>query len=462
MKRTNVGCSLIFLAIIVLGVPAFFFAQRAGNAAQTAAASSDLEYYVVQQGDVEVAVSGIGRVESDQRANLSFSGAGTVAEILVTPGTAVSAGTVLARLDNDAQRIAVDQATLAAEAARVRLQDILAGPDAGQIAVAQANVDAARGAYNASFQNASADDIRAAELAYEQALARLAAAEEARRTAPGGQPEQSYQLLEAAIGEASFNAEIARLQVEQVRTGSGAQQGSAFARLEQAQAELEQLMAGPQQAQIDSANIAIAQAEAALERAQSALDDTLLTAPFDGVIGSISIEVGALVTPTLPVGEIYDVEPLRVEVKVDEIDVREISEGMSATVTFDALENVLLPVTIEQIALVGVSENGIISYPVTLRLESADPRVRVGMTAEASFVVEAVRGVLIVPNQYVRLDRQDNRAFVEIVNAQGALEEIEVTLGLQGDDFSEVTAGLTLGDALAVDLGGDDINAFGG
>jgi HlyD family secretion protein len=200
-----------------------------------------------------------------------------------------------------------------------------------------------------------------------------------------------------------------------------------------------------------------------LARAQLAFDDTFLLAPFDGVIGTLSIEVGAVVSQALPVGEILDVSPLRIEADVDEIDVRQIVEQMPASVTLDALDDVVFVATLEQIAVVGVNNAGIINYPVTIRLEeSPDMRVRAGMTAEASMVVESRRGVLIVPNGYVRLDRQDDRAFVNVVTPEGTLQEIEITLGLQGDDASEVVAGLRAGDVIAVDLGGDIIPAFGG
>ncbi|MDX2137192.1 MAG: efflux RND transporter periplasmic adaptor subunit [Chloroflexota bacterium] len=453
---------MIFLALVVLGGPALFFAARAGQAELAAAQNGTLDFYTVTTGDVEVAISAIGRVQADQTANLTFTSAGRVAEVFVQEGAAVTSGQPIARLENTAQQNALDQANLALELARVRKEDLLAGPDAGQIAVAEAQIDAAIGAYQSLQQRAAPEDLEAARLRVQQAEAALAAAQEARATAPGGQSSEAYALLDARIGEAAFNLDIARLQLEQLQTGNSAQLGAAWARVEQAEAELERLLAGATPAQIDQADAAIAQAEAGVRRAQEALNDTLLTAPFDGVISALSLEVGAIATPALPVGTLQDADPLRIEVDVDEIDVREISEGMNATITFDALDDVSVNAVIERIAVVGVNRNGIINYPVTLRLEGADERVRVGMTAEASVVVEAQRGVLLVPNEYIRLDRQDRVAFVNIVNAEGTLEEIAITLGLQGDDASEVTDGLRAGDVLAVDLGGDAIPAFGG
>jgi HlyD family secretion protein len=121
-----------------------------------------------------------------------------------------------------------------------------------------------------------------------------------------------------------------------------------------------------------------------------------------------------------------------------------------------------LPATIETIALVGTNDNGIINYDVQVRLDANDPRVRSGMTAEASVIVNQKANVLSVPNEYIRLDRLHDKAYVNRVDKNGHLQEVEVTLGLQGDDVSEVLAGIQQGDVLAVSLGGDRLAIFGG
>ncbi len=462
LKRP-VGCSLLLLAVLMLGVPVLVFASRQNQAASEAAQHANIDLHTVTTGNVTVAVTALGQVDADVSANLSVASAGRVAEVLAQPGDIVREGDVIAHLENDTQQIGVEQARLGLEMAQVRRDDLLAGPDSGQIAVAQANIDAARGSYRSAAGAVNPDDLRAAELGYQQALAAVENAQHARATAPGGQPEERYALLDAQVGAASFQAEIARLRVESLRRGGGAQAGAAAARVDQAEAELERLLAGPAQSQIDSADAAIAQASAALDRAQTAPDNTLVTAPIEGVITALNLEVGQLIAPGVPVGTITDVTPLRVLVNVDEIDVRQLHEGMAASITFDALENVTVPATVERIALVGVEQGGIVSYPVTLRLdEGVDSRIRVGMTADASLITDTRTGVLFVPNRYIRLDRQRGTAFVNVVNAAGELEEIEITLGLQGDDVSEVVAGLQAGAVIAVELGGDSLAIFGG
>jgi HlyD family secretion protein len=139
-------------------------------------------------------------------------------------------------------------------------------------------------------------------------------------------------------------------------------------------------------------------------------------------------------------------------VQVDEIDIRQVTQGMPARVQLDALPGLELPATLQEIALLGESQAGIVSYDAEVRLDGTDPNVRVGMTAEAQVVVDERRDVLIVPNLYIRLDRQRDKAFVNTLAEDGTLQEIEIVLGLRGQDSSEVASGLSEGDVIAINL----------
>jgi HlyD family secretion protein len=457
----SVRRSLFVMMLVFLLLPAAVFYSRA-NPGETQNPTAQLQQYVVTRGDVTVNVTAIGRIEADQVASLSFTGAGQIAELAFEAGDYVLAGEVLAQQENSAQQNAVQQAQLALRMAELQKQKLLAGPDEGQIRIAQANLRAAQSAAAAIANAVSPEEIRALELAYQQAQEAWNAATQARATAPGGQPEEAYLLLDARVGQASFNAEIARLQLEAARTGSPAATGAAYARVAQAQRELERLQAGPVQAEIDRADATIAQRRLELEAAERALERTILTAPFDGYVSAVNTEIGAVTLPGVAVLEVTDLTPLWLTVQVDEIDIRQVREGMPATVRLDALPGVELDATLERIDLVATNNAGIVSYDVLVRLDETEPRVRVGMTAEAAVVVESREDVLVVPNQYIRLDRGRNRAFVNLLKADGTLEEVEITLGLQGQDSSEVVSGLSEGDIVAVDLGGDALGLFGG
>lgn len=455
----SVRRSLIFLTFLMVVLPVVVFAgNQRRNTNQPTLDLSTFETHTIQQGRVEQIVSAIGMIEADQSVSLSLVVPGQVSEIFVKSGDYMFAGEPLIRLENDTQRITYEQAQLAVEKAQLALDDILAPVSEDDLAIAQAAVDSAWGSY-LSLQNAvSEDDIRAAELAYEQAYNTYETLKAARDQAPGGYGGSTYNALDAQTGAASFNAEIARLRMEILKTGNQAAQGAAYARVVLAQREYDRVAAGPTPFEIDSAALGVKRAESQLRRAETAYNRTVLTAPFDGLISTVTAEVGGIVAPGLAVIEMTDVSPLRLTVQVDEVDIRLLDFGLPARVELDALPEVSIPAQIEQIALVGTNENGIVSYDVDLTLDANDPRVRVGMTAEANVIVTERHDVLVVPNIYVRLDRE--RAFVNLLRPDGTIEEVEVTLGLQGQETSEVVDGLQAGDVIVIDPEGEGLSFF--
>ncbi len=458
----SVRRSLIFLTILVLTLPICAFGVNAAQLMQAREPDQNLRFYVASQGDVQLFVTGIGKIEAESVADLSFTRVAKVADVLVQQGDAVLKGDVLATLVHDNEQLAYDRAVLNLQLAELQKQNVIKPVDESAIRVAEANLKSAQGAY-LGIQNAvSPADLQAAELRYQQALNAKSLAEKARTDADGGQVDQVYQLLDAQVGAASFNAEIARLQLESLKTGNRGALNAAYSRVVQAQRELERVKAGPTQAQIDQANIAVQQAQLQVDQAAKVLADMSLIAPFDSIVSSVNIQVGSVGSPALPAVQLTNISPLHVVVQVDEVDIHKIRGGSPARVKVDALPGIELPATIETIALVGTNDNGIINYDVQVRLDANDPCVRTGMTAEASVIVDQKSNVLSVPNEYIRLDRQHDKAYVNVVDKNGHLQEVEVTLGLQGDNTSEVISGIEKGDVLAVKIGGDKLAIFGG
>ncbi|MEZ4666688.1 MAG: efflux RND transporter periplasmic adaptor subunit [Anaerolineae bacterium] len=408
-----------------------------------------------------VHVTGLGNIEPQVAANLSFVRPGRIAEVLVQPGDLVAEGDALARLASEDEQLAYERAVLNLQISELRKQDLTKPVDVSDVRIAQANVNSAWGAY-LDPNAASPQDLQAGELRYQQALTAVDDAIYARTHAAGGQPDQAYKLLEAQEGVATFNAEIARLQLETLKNGNLGALNAAYGRVVQAQRELERVQAGPTETQINQADIAIQQAQAQVDAANMSLNQMTITAPFSGVISLVNIEVGSIAVPSLPAFELTDDSQLHMNAQIDEIDIQQVREGMKADVRLDALPGTVFQGVIERIPLVGINDNGIISYDINVRLTNYNSAVRIGMTAEASIITTEKDGVLTVPNEYIRLDRQRDKAYVNVVDNEGSLKEIEVTLGLQGDDTSEVTNGVHEGDVLAVDLGGDRISILGG
>jgi multidrug resistance efflux pump len=120
------------------------------------------------------------------------------------------------------------------------------------------------------------------------------------RNFAGGLTDEGYALLDAKIGEASFNLGIAQLQLESLRSANQGQVGAAYARALQAEAELERVKAGPRQADIDRAQLAVEQAQLKLDEAATAHQRMRLVAPFEGIVSRVYVEAGSMGAPGVP------------------------------------------------------------------------------------------------------------------------------------------------------------------
>jgi HlyD family secretion protein len=459
----SVRRSLIVLLVAAIAIPAIITFNNLNQTvgAQMAAQTrlENLQTYNVQRGSVEAVVSASGEMEADELIELSFTSGGRIAEIFVEEGDYVQAGEPIARLDNDAEQIAFHQATLELQNAELELEDLLGPVDPDDVRVAQANVDAAWGEYRDTLASASSDDVREAELEYAQAQQSVIDAERARQIA-GGLSEEEFTLLEAQIGEASFNAEIARLQLQDLQNGNGGNSASALAAVETAERELERVLAGADPDDVEIARVAVTQAQAGVEQAEDEYSRTLITAPREGLISQVDIERGQLVSAAEPVVILADITPLGLSVEVDETDIALIDIRMPARIRLDALPDVELPAQVADLSLVGDEEDGVVTYDAEVTLNQADERVLVGMTADAIIAVETRENVIVVPNDYIRFD--GGRAYVDVLQADSSLQEVEIGLGLQGETSSEVVNGLQEGDTVAIDLSGGRFQFFGG
>ncbi|MCA9904129.1 MAG: efflux RND transporter periplasmic adaptor subunit [Anaerolineae bacterium] len=437
----------ILLALLVLVLTP---AVAVGYPRLEAARSPQLQTYVVSRGRAARTVPAYGSIQAEEVIDLSFQASGQVVEVLVEDGDRVQAGDALIRLDSRAQYASYAQANLNYELAVRQLED-LQTPDDDAIRQAQANLQAAQSAYTGVATAVSDADIAAAALRYQQAQEALTAAEEARRYAnPGRQSEETIALMDAQIGEASFNAEIARLQLEELRTANRGELGAAGAQIAQARAELERAQAGPSDYDIEQAQNTIDQAQIALDQARLSYERTLLTAPLAGIAANLKVGVGQRIGAGTTVLQLVDVTPISFKGEVDENDIQQIDVGMPAQVELDALPGLLFEGTLSWLAPQGRDESGIVVYDVEIQLGTDDVRVRPGMSADAAVITDEAGDTLLVPSQFVRTDPDSGRTFVDVLLADGELEARAVTLGIRGDSSVEIVSGLREGEVIAL------------
>ena len=402
----------------------------------------------IDKGDLILTASATGSTVAKRQAQIGFDQAGRVQEVLVQEGQTVEAGQLLARLDDSTQQANLQQAEYALKAAQAALDKLLRPVDSGDLANAEADVKTAQGQYSAIAGAVTLEQIKTYEVQYQQALAAAKNAE-ALRTEAGGryaQDDPNYQRYLAQVGTTTFSAEIARLRLEQAKAGRSLV--VATANIAYYQARLAQVKAGPKQADIDDAQAQLAVAQLQRDQAQHQLDKTRLLAPFAGVLIVVNVKAGEVKSG--PVMVIMDNSEIYADVKVDESDIGKIGIGQPVELTLDALPDMTLTGKVQRIADIADSSTSVITYLVRVTLDPTSAPVKVGMTANATFLVSEVRNVTRVPNLYLKANRSTGQTVVNVANADGTFTEVVVKLGVQGSDYSEVIEGLYEGDTVAL------------
>ncbi len=445
MKRWVV--ILIVVGVLVAG----YFGVQAYSQSQAQKSIEDLQTEIIAKGDLTATVGATGSVRSNQTALLSFQTSGTVDFVHQGLGERVSAGEVLATLKMNSLSSQIILAEAELVSAKRALDDLLFSRQssaAAQLALAQA-VETLEDAEYVEYvrqegYRASKDTIRAAE-------ANLVLANQ--------EVDVAQQRYDHASGETSralalSNLISAKKKRDSIQRNINWYLGSptdgeqalldadvaiAEARLADAQREWERVKDGPNPDDIRAAEARVAASEATLDLAR-------ITAPFAGSITSIDVLAGDKVSPGTPGFRIDDLSRLLVEVEISEVDINRVALGQSVTLNFDAvLDQVYNGVVVEK-GLIGISLQGVVSFPVTVELMDADEAIKPGMTAAVNIIVEQIENVVLVPNRAVRV-RDGERVVYLLEN--GVMTPTPVVLGATSDLYSEVLEGdVKMGDEI--------------
>jgi RND family efflux transporter MFP subunit len=201
------------------------------------------------------------------------------------------------------------------------------------------------------------------------------------------------------------------------------------------------------EARRDMARAGQAQANAGLMQARTSLGHTRIHAPFAGVVTEKRADAGTLASPGMPIFTIEDTRSYRLEVAVDESDLRLVHVGQVSPVTIDALGND--PLSGKVVQIVPAADSASRSFLVKVELPD-DARLRSGLFGRARFP-RGERSALLIPRTslvergqlqgvYV-LDANQIAGLRYVTLGKSAGEQIEVLSGLQGGEKVVAVAG---------------------
>ena len=201
-------------------------------------------------------------------------------------------------------------------------------------------------------------------------------------------------------------------------------------------------------------------AQATLETAIADLDRATLRAPFDGIVIAVNIEEERQVNANTEAIEIADPSIVEVSGSVDEIDVLFLQIGAQAFVSLEALGAEPLPGTVSSIASTGTSQQGIVTYPVTIRVDSSESgQLPEGLSATAQVIIREQTDSVLVPLQALYGSVQTPT--VRVVSGNDIVER-QVSLGISDDFWVVVEDGLNEGETISMEVVGSSTTGFGG
>jgi HlyD family secretion protein len=527
-----IGAIVVILAI---AGGAYAYYNQEYLPAQEAADEPPVQSTVVRRGDIVISATGAGTVIPAEEIELSFSSSGLLDELLVRVGDQVQAGDVLARLDDTAAQqalanaelqldqaamqtdatatevgvsyddISVQQAQINLDLAQTELDDLLNWePDEDEIALAEANLAAAKASLNAAWgQETSAGyTVEVSQISLEQAQRDLVTAQENYDNAwdeardwetfynepicdPGerepctGQTwadriENDRESATNALTRAQDNLAIAQANYNSTVAGtSSSSSTSAQSNVLSAQQALEAAQTGPTDGEKEAAEMAVRQAKLALQQAllgresnaislaeaqlnvdaaQAALDNTLLVSPIDGTVMTLDVSVGESVSG--PVLTLADLEQPLLEVFIDETDLDTIGLDYEVEVYFDAFPDDLFTGHVVQVDPVLSNVNGVSAVRAVVQLDEdsfAKPQtLPAGLNATVDVIGGRAENALLVPVEALREISPGEYAVFVLEDGEPRLRFVEV--GLMDFTFAEILSGLEAGEVVTTGI----------
>ncbi|KAA3630636.1 MAG: biotin/lipoyl-binding protein [Bacteroidetes bacterium] len=382
----------------------------------------------VEKRTIQEIVAASGKVFPQKEVKISSDVSGEVVELYIAEGDSVVQGQLLAKIDPDAYQSQVERGT--------------------------ANVNSAK----AQLSNAKAG-IETFKAQKEQILAQL---ENARTI-----HERNEDLKrDGVISQADFEASLSTLR-------------GLEANLRAADANIK---SGEESAK--AAKFSVESSQAMLKEMQTSLRRTTIFAPVSGIVSSLNVEQGERVVGTIQMQgtemmRLANLNAMEVRVDVSENDIPSVALGNEAEIEVDAYLGRKFKGTVTQIAhsaansaAASLTSDQVTNFEVRISINpesyqdivSADKPYpfRPGMSATVEIKTKSVEDVLSIPIQAVTTrekdedkgkkgpkknndDEEEEQDLIEVVfitTEADTVKRVEVTTGIQDDDYIQVLTGL--------------------
>jgi HlyD family secretion protein len=368
---------------------------------------------------------------------------GRIESVLVDVGDKVAAGDILATLDGKTYAAQLEQAEVALRQAQLNLAKLEEGSRPEEIEAARAAAESARETLD-DVKQVSDTERTAAAASLAQAEAAVKQAQtEYDKVAWAGQSGMSPEAL--ALQQATMAYEGALATYELATNPSASSISPLESQLVQAEAQLALAESPYTQIEYELAQTSVKQAEVAVDLAKVQMDETIIRAPFDGIVAEVYVDPGSMASAAMTIAEIVSDKVVMV-FDVEESYIAAVKLGQSASLQVVAYPDVDFAAFVSSIAPVADE----VSHTFRVRVMPTDDLglLRGGMYARLSLLVEEKDDALLVPK--AAIFQHDGQNAVYVLEDDATVTQTYVSVGLEDSEQVEIASGLAEGQQVVI------------
>lgn len=192
-----------------------------------------------------------------------------------------------------------------------------------------------------------------------------------------------------------------------------------------------------------------AEASTNWEEFSSHIKDNAVCAGTNGVITSVNLAVGDVISTNDTLVTLYDMNEVSMTVSVDEDDMTDIAVGSAANVSFTAYPDIVFQADVTEISDASTDSSGNVTYEVTITLKGDVSGLFQGMTGEITFITKEQREVLYVSNRAV--EKKGTKSYVKVKDENGKVKTKEIKTGFSDGVNVEIIEGLSEQDVVLIE-----------
>lgn len=187
-------------------------------------------------------------------------------------------------------------------------------------------------------------------------------------------------------------------------------------------------------------------AEENLKFAEDQYKEMPIVATLTGTISQRYVDAGDMINAKSKIYEIQSTDGFKLEIQISELDIKKLSVGQHADLYVDACHGKVFSSSITRIfpQIDTKTRNGIIE----LKLNNPCVNVHPGMFARAVFITRTLKDIIALPANAVVVRPNKKTCFVIEDNIA---KEIEITTGLESDNFIQILSGIEAGKMVVVE-----------